>query len=118
MVCFKVVHALAAPVRRGEKQIRLQHGSPNNPNPPRLTFGSYCIRAHADVFDKGLLVGALQGYDTSMDIVKEVEGRCRADIQHRGLKCGDTNVVILTNMDSMMCEGIYFEINSHRVRLL
>ena len=104
MVCFRVVRALSAPAdNKSKSRPKAQHGSPNNPNPPRLGFGSYCIRAHADVFDRGVAVGSLRGYDSSLDIIKEVEGRCRADMRTRGLECGDTSVVILTNVDNMVC---------------
>ena len=120
MVCFRVVRAfsVAMPAETCKKRAaKVQHGSPNNPTPPRLGFGSYCIRAEAAVFDQGVAVGSLRGYDSSLEIIKEVEGRCRADIRHRGLECGETSVVILTNVDNMVCEGVYFTIDDHSVRL-
>ena len=118
MVSFRVVQALVAPLPKAKSKAKVQFGSPPGNNPPRLGFGSYCIRAHADVFDQGHVVGFMEGYDSSLDIIKEVEGRCRADMRHRGLECGATSVVILTNVDGMMCEGMYFEFEGRRVRLL
>ena len=122
MVCFRVVHALVAIDRslqpKKSYKHKVQNGSPNNPNPPRLGYGSYRIRAQADVMDKGVVVGAVNGYDSSPDIIKEVEGRCRSDIRYRGLECGKTSIVILTNMDAVVCEGVYFEIEGRRVRLV
>ena len=88
---------------------RLENTIPPSKAPPKVCFGSYCMRATVDKFDKNDdIISTFKGYSNDMDITVDVEEACEMR-RREGEKCGPSKLCFLRDIPT--CNGMIAEYN-------